>query len=203
MIKAICFDADGVLINPQMQFARHLQDVYGIAREMTAPFYNGVFNECLTGQKELADVLPPFLESWGWQKGVDEFIRTWMLEDDVVDGELLNKVRRLRNQGLVCCLTTNQEHNRATYMRNQMGFANEFDHLFFSCEMGGQKPEDAYYQQIETTLALAPHEILFWDDSQRNVDAARKRGWQAEIYSSYEDFDLKMVAACGESREDL
>ena len=192
-IKAICFDADGVIVNPQMQFSQYLNTVHGITPQMTAPFFSGIFNECLCGQKDLRAVLPHFLEQWAWRLGVDEFIQTWMVKDHIIDEAVMNKIGLLRRQGYVCCLTTNQEKIRAAYMKEQMGFRDAFDQLFFSCEMGCQKPEDEYYQIVETQLAMETNEILFWDDSKKNVLAAKARGWHAAAYKDYADFETQLA----------
>jgi putative hydrolase of the HAD superfamily len=192
MIKSICFDADGVLVNPAFQFSRHLQEVHNITMEMTAPFFGGVFSECLLGRKQIQNELPPYLAAWGWQDGVDSFIQTWLEQDNVVDRKLIHTVQQLRKARFHCCLTTNQEQNRAAYMRNRMGFGALFDMCFISCEMGTQKPDPAYYRHIQNKLQLAPQEILFWDDSAGHVEAAKKQGWHAEVYNHYEPFTSLM-----------
>jgi putative hydrolase of the HAD superfamily len=188
LIKAICFDADGVMVNPAFQFSRHLDEVHGIAPQTTMSFFTGIFNDCLIGEKRIREELPPYLESWGWRKGVDAFIQTWLEQDDVVDAKMVHGVKQLRKAGLTCCLATNQEHNRAAYMRNQMGFETLFDVCFISCEIGCQKPDTAYYRHIENALKIQPEEILFWDDSKGHVQAARQRGWMAEVYRTYDEF---------------
>lgn len=188
-IQAVCFDADGVVVNPQMQFSRHLKEEHGISPEMTQGFFRGVFNDCLVGKANLEEVLPAFLRDWGWKHSVDEFIHTWLLKDHVIDMRVINMAQRLRRAGMICCLTTSQERNRAEYMKARMGFQDMFDHLFFSCEAGCQKPDIAYYRHIEEALALEKKSILFWDDSRVNVEAARKFGWNAEIYTDFDEFE--------------
>ncbi|MBA4384087.1 MAG: hypothetical protein C0410_05070 [Anaerolinea sp.] len=74
-----------------------------------------------------------------------------------------------------------------------MGFKEVFDHLFISCEMGTQKPEEAYYRYIEIQLQLPGESILFWDDILQNVNAAKARGWKGELYTEYDQF-LKMLS---------
>lgn len=188
-IKAICFDADGVVVNPQMQFSKHLKEKHAISPQMTQGFFRGVFNDCLVGKANLEDVLPAFLRDWGWQASVDEFIHTWLLVDHVIDMHLMNRVQRLRRAGMICCLATSQERNRAEYMKARMGFQDMFDHLFFSCEVGSQKPDRVYYQHIEKTLGLEKKSILFWDDSRPNIEAAREFGWNAELYTEFAEFE--------------
>jgi putative hydrolase of the HAD superfamily len=188
-IKAICFDADGVVINPQKQFSRRLEKEHGISPSMTQKFFCGVFNDCLVGKANLKEVLPTFVKEWGWKGSADEFINTWLLTDHVVDDRIINAIQTLRRNGIICCLATSQEHNRAEYMKCKMGFQDMFDHLFFSCEMGCQKPDHAYYRHIEKILNLEKGSILFWDDASLNVKAARECGWNAEIYNDFSAFE--------------
>ena len=188
-IKAICFDADGVVVNPHKQFSQYLAQAHGISPAMTRGFFEGVFNDCLVGKANLKDVLPAFLKDWGWEDSVDDFIQTWLLRDHVVDGRLLTAIHRLRSNGLICCLTTSQERNRAEYMKTKMGFQSIFDQLFFSCEVGWQKPHHAYYQHVENVLNVDKGSILFWDDARSNVEAARECGWNAELYTNFDEFE--------------
>ena len=187
-IKAICFDADGVMVNPQMQFAKLREMKYGISNEMAEPFFKGVFNECLIGKADLMDVLPPFLQKWNWQSSVEEFVSLWLKTEHIIDADLITTINKLRQKGIICCLATSQEKNRANYMKKEMGFQEVFDHLFFSCEMGTQKPEEAYFRCIENQLQLPGESILFWDDNTQNVSSASAQGWKAEQYTNYGQF---------------
>jgi HAD superfamily hydrolase (TIGR01509 family) len=56
------------------------------------------------------------------------------------------------------------------------GFENLFDRLFFSCDMGSRKPEDAYFEEVFTTLDIDPERALVIDDLEVNLEAARKFG---------------------------
>jgi putative hydrolase of the HAD superfamily len=188
MIEAVILDADGVVIFP-WRFARYLEREQGVTPEMTRPFFRGIFDDCLVGKADLREVLPPFLREWGWPGSVDDFIVSWLETEDAVDDRVIQVVRTLRKSGLTCCLATSQERHRAEYMKTTMGFTAIFDRLFFSCELGCQKPDPAYYELIERDLGLEGKRILFWDDSGVNVESARKRGWNAEVYTEFEPFE--------------
>ncbi len=191
-IRAVLFDADGVVINPMLQFSRLLESEYGITPAMTRTFFGGIFKECLAGQADLSEVLPPFLETWRWTGGVDEFIGLWMAADDHPDRALLAAIQDLRQAGTLCGLATLQERNRAAYMRTSMNFSTSFDRLFFSCDMGCLKPAPVFYQKIQAELGLPGEAILFWDDAPPNVAAAREMGWQAELYTGFAAFQERM-----------
>ncbi len=184
----LCFDADGVVVNPKKQFSIFREKQYGMTPEMTEPFFNGVFLDCLKGKTDLLDVLPSYLQAWHWQESTREFIRVWHETEHVIDERLMLFIQKMRRQGLLCCLATNQEKHRAAYMRERMVFQDLFDHLFISCEFGSMKPEPAYYQAIQKQLGCNPAEILFWDDTPRHVKAAREQGWHAEQYTDFDGF---------------
>ena len=56
-----------------------------------------------------------------------------------------------------------------------------FENGIFSGRAKLAKPDAAIYAAAEVQLRLDPAHTLFLDDSPRNVDAARERGWKAEI----------------------
>lgn len=55
-----------------------------------------------------------------------------------------------------------------------------FDYYFASFMIGMAKPDPAAYRHVIKAMSCEPSEILFLDDSQMNVDAARLAGMNAE-----------------------
>jgi putative hydrolase of the HAD superfamily len=192
-IRAILFDADGVLIHPY-RFRAYLEREHGITPEMTAPFFDNPFSyECLVGRMPLRDALRPYLPWWGWRDTPEAFIAAWLETENAPDERMLSAVKALRQAGYTVCLATSQEPNRAAYMRSRMDFEVLFDRLFISCEMGCQKPEPEYFRRIEAELGLRGEQLLFWDDNPGWVAAARSLGWQAEVFTGYEAFQPHMI----------
>jgi HAD superfamily hydrolase (TIGR01509 family) len=58
------------------------------------------------------------------------------------------------------------------------------DPMIFSSEIGALKPTEAAFEAVEARLGLAGGAVLFFDDGPANVEAARRRGWDAVRFVS-------------------
>lgn len=77
-------------------------------------------------------------------------------------------------------------------MKEFMELGPLFDGVFASNEIGACKPDAAFYQFIIKNLNTRPENILFWDDTVKNIDAAKKERIHAEYYSTFENFIERM-----------
>ena len=102
MIRAILFDADGVVINTTERFSSYLEREYGISTKLTAPFFLGRFQDYIVGKADLKEEINKYLLSWGWKKSVDDFLRYWLCH--LLN--LLGKVQREINKQISNVLYT-------------------------------------------------------------------------------------------------
>ena len=52
-IRAAVLDVDGVLVNPPYRFAKYLEQMHGLTRQHTWPFFTGHFLACIVGRAGL------------------------------------------------------------------------------------------------------------------------------------------------------
>ena len=193
MIKVIIFDADGMLLR-QERPSTFLPRDYGISIENLNSFFDGPFQECLVGKADLKEEILPYLNTWGWDKGVEAFLNLWFTRELHVNKELIEYIRYLKRKKIQCFLATNQEKYRFQYFLNQLGFADIFNKTYSSNNLGYKKSSHEFLSKIFTDFKnIKKEEILFWDDRSENIKSAKDFGINAELFTSVKDFKEKML----------
>ncbi len=147
----------------------------------------------MTGEADLKELLAEHVKIWGWKGSVEELLAYWFKCEHNVSEKLITDIQKLRAKEIKCYLATNQEKYRTDYIINEMGFGNSFDGVFSSAHIGHTKPNKAYFQHIVDKLSpIAPTEVMYWDDSEKNIAAAKEFGFDARLYTKYEDFDKEL-----------
>ncbi|MBI2631086.1 HAD-IA family hydrolase [Candidatus Nomurabacteria bacterium] len=193
MIKVVIFDADEVLVHGKRRFSVTLAEKHDISLETTLPFFIGPFQECLIGDKDLKETVAPYLEKWGWDKGVDALLDYWFKLESEIDAELVQYIKELRGKGILCFLATNNEKYRFQYMMDKMGLVNVFDKTYASAHLGHKKPDQKFFSKIFQELVnVQKSEILFVDDSRENIQGAEDFGIHAEHYTNIANLKNKI-----------
>ncbi|HBB36845.1 MAG: hypothetical protein UX02_C0003G0045 [Candidatus Moranbacteria bacterium GW2011_GWC1_45_18] len=191
-VKAIIFDADGVVINSSGYFSVQYEKEFGVSNDVMAPFFKGIFQEAVAGRADLKELLVPEIKKWKWKGTIDELLEWWFKAEHYVDERIAKEIRRLQKKGIKCCLGTKQEKYRAAYIRKDMGFEKIFDDLYISCEIGHKKPEKEFFEFIQNDLAkkysIRKNEIMLWDNKEENIAASKKLGWQSYLYEGFDGF---------------
>jgi len=78
-------------------------------------------------------------------------------------------------------------------MLDKMGFTKILDGIFSSAHLGHKKPAKEFFVKVMRELPVAEkNKVLFWDNQQKNVDAAREFGFKAELYTTFAYFKAKI-----------
>ncbi|HMI09455.1 MAG TPA: HAD-IA family hydrolase [Candidatus Saccharimonadales bacterium] len=192
MISTIILDADGVLIHGKAFSERLVRD-HDVDRDKEKEFFTTKFQECLVGKADLKESIAPYAASFGWKGTVDELLDYWFTEEYILNKELIENVKSLRDSGVRVVLATNQEKYRTQYMLDHMGFKSVFEKVYSSAHLGLKKPAVEFFARVVEDLHVSKDEVLFWDDDQSNIDGALQYGIHAEFYSNYDLF-LKVMS---------
>ena len=189
-IQAVLFDADGVLQEPVEGGREKIASLCGSGtpnEEFLMDFFKAE-TPCLRGEADLAVTVAEVLKKWDSPFSVEQAIETHT-KIVAVNDESLDVVRAVRRSGVGAYLATNQHEYRAKYMSEVFGYADVFDGEFYSCRMGYMKPDTDYFYSILNSLSVPPERLLFIDDRERNVAAAKSVGIHGVKYEMGEGVD--------------
>jgi putative hydrolase of the HAD superfamily len=119
-------------------------------------------------------------------------VARWSAHRGDVVAELLDFVRRLREQGVPVGLATNST-DRLDADLTLLGLTGEFDVVINSSVIKAHKPTGEFFRLACAALGVAPSRCLFVDDEERNVRGARAAGLSAYRFTS--PADLPYLAA--------
>lgn len=194
MIKAVLFDADGVILLPRKKyFSDILAEDYKIPLELILPLFKNEFQDCLAGRADLKEVLQrKYLTKWGWKGSVEDLLTYWWRGEGKVNKPVLGLIKELREKGTRCFLASDQEKYRAEHLLKTLKLEKFLDGAFFSLKMGVGKNSRLFFEKILTGLKLKPEEVLFWDDEEENVAVAKEVGLDAKLYTSFKAFEKQI-----------
>lgn len=201
--KAIFFDADGVLIKSKHLFTEQLERDYGIKIELMLPFFTGIFRQCSVGKADLKEELAKVVGDWGWKGTVDELLEYWFTKGTEIDPKVFEYVRTLRDRGIRCFMTTDQEKYRGEHLRKTFGSGKIFEEVFFSAGVGYPKKTEPFWEEVfgrvneasrNTSSEVIPRgQTLFVDDDEANVEAVSGFGIDTLLYRELDDLKQKLA----------
>ncbi len=184
MIRTLLLDADGVVqrINPAA--LRAIEDMTPSCdkRGFVAAIMEAE-RPCLSKSGDFCLAIADVLGAWKCRASPHQVSRLW--NDIIADPDVLDLVSAARRSGIRCCLASNQQALRSSYMSTVLGYSQLFDREFYSHELGVAKPEAAYFATILGALAEPASTVLFFDDNSHNVEAAASVGIHAEYFPAH------------------
>jgi HAD superfamily hydrolase (TIGR01509 family) len=165
MIKAIIFDWGGVLAPSDHNYAADkLIDKYN--------FNKDEFLKIL-GEKEVE-----CSEDSNYQTFLDAIKQFNIPEQELIDtlnettpNELFTFTKDIKNHTLV--ILSNQMQFRTDAIKKMYDLSH-FKHIFFSSEMGTQKPKTECFTMMLNTINIPAEQCLFIDDRAENIEAAKQ-----------------------------
>ncbi len=201
--KAIFFDADGVLVKNRHLFSEQLEKDFGIKKEIMTPFFTGVYSQCSLGKADLKKELTKVVDDWGWKGTVDELLAYWFSVGTEIEKDVVGFIKELKEQGVRCFMTTDQERYRGEHLRNTLGGGKVFEDVFFSAEIGSPKKTESFWEEVFARINTASRdsfsqiiskdETLFVDDDEINIEAVSGFGINVLLYRKLDDLRKKIA----------
>lgn len=197
MTQIILFDVDGVLIHGYhaREELRHcwdenLETDLGINRQAFKDgfIFKDFIDHVLIGKMDLYDALEKFLPTIGYHDDPQVVIDYWLKNDSNINDDLIDKIKVLKSSpDVTLYVATNQEHTRAKYLMETLGFGEHFVDIFHSAKIGHIKPALEYFKRVHELLGNPETPPIFFDDTPAVVKGANDFGWKAYEFLSVDD----------------
>lgn len=184
-IKAVAFDFGGVIGNDDHALIDHFiatsLDVPDSEVEKILAKRNSYIGE---GGTE-ADFFSEFVKEKGTQLPLDWYKQYQEVSEKAmkIDPKMVEIVKALHKMGYTTAMLSNVTAAHAEILR-EMGIYEFFRPLLLSYKMGVEKPNPVAFQMLLHALALSPEQVIFVDNEERNVAAAKKLGIDAILFTT-------------------
>lgn len=197
MTQIILFDVDGVLFHGYhaREELRHcwdknLESDLGISRQAFKDgfIFKDFINHVLVGRMNLHDALEKFLPTIGYHNDPQIVIDYWLKNDSNINHDLIGKIKIIKQSpNADLYIATNQEHSRAKYLMDVLGFQEHFTDIFHSAKIGHIKPAQEYFKHVHELLGNPETPPIFFDDTPEVVQGANDFGWSAYEFLTIDD----------------
>lgn len=191
MIKAILFDAGGVLLDLDLDDCKDaFKGILGYDKidELLDPCHQkGIYGDMEEGRISADEFVSAVLAEsrpGSTPEMVDRCMAALLKGIQPYKADYL---KSLAGRGYdLYMLTNNNEISWAHFQRifNDAGIpiGKTFRQYFLSCRLGMLKPAPELFSQVIDTIGLLPEEILFVDDSEKNAAAGKAAGMMSLHY---------------------
>jgi putative hydrolase of the HAD superfamily len=189
-LEALLFDLGNVLV--EISFERtfeHWGRAAGLepARVRDRFSFDAAYERHERGEITASDYFQSLRGSLGIDIPDSAFLDGWnaMLVREVPGVRQL--IGRVRNRYPLYAFSNTNVVHHARWSVDYGPMLAPFRQVFASSEMGLRKPEPAAFMAVVDAIGVPPERILFFDDSQMNVEGARQIGMAAVLVTSLDD----------------
>lgn len=202
-VRMVCFDAGGVLVRicrswregcdaagVEFRWSEHADATEGQRRLINDDFQRGL----VSGD----DFFSRMAGTTGGLYTAEEIRAVhdvWILDEYDGVGELVERLNAIPDLHTGLLSNTNASHWSQALMFGGRGVSavGRVAHPHASHLLGLTKPDPQVYRAFERETGAQPAEILFFDDLEENIVAARAAGWRAELIDYRDDTTAQIL----------
>jgi FMN phosphatase YigB (HAD superfamily) len=202
--RVVCFDLGGVLVRICRSFAEAceradlpLRDANWLASAAALQARRQVVLDYQCGALSSVEYFERLREALEgrYDAGELEMLHdAWLIEEYVGAGKLIEALASTSGITAVCLSNTNERHWEALLAPEKPAYPSvlALHQRFASHLMRANKPEPKVFGALQRALDVDASRILFFDDTDVNVEGARLAGWQAELVDPQGDTVAQM-----------
>ncbi len=175
-IKAVIFDLGNVLVNIDWQKTFECLTGKALVENFDWDRFQDVlftYEKGLMSSARFRDELRDLMNAPCTDEEIDQCWNAMIFDFPQIRKKI---VKRLRQDYPVYVLSNINDIHRKYVVSQPYWEPTLFDKVFWSCKLGSRKPEKEIYLKVLSEIKRKPQEVLFFDDREDNVLAARDLG---------------------------
>ena len=195
MIKAICFDLDGVFFTSKGKKSFHdaLINEYGGDKEQVDDlmYRSPEMAKLVRGQLTPLEFFNKVREIISIPASDAELSDRWV-RDYEVDSQVLEAVKSAKTKGYKTCICTNNNEIRLLPLIERFDLKNLFDVIVSSHEVGETKPSKIIFGTLLERLQVKPDELIYSDDNPERLSGAEELGIKTFLFHDFNQFLVEL-----------
>lgn len=194
MIKAICFDLDGVYFTEQSfkDFKQKIVDLGVDHSDVEYILHKEPMTKFKSGKIKESEFWKNAISYWKINEPVDQLIQ--MLYDSYqVNSQVEELVKEVRKNGYKTCICSNNFTTRVEQLDKKFNFLSNFDVAVFSYQIGVLKPDKEIFKILVEKAGCKPDELVYSDDGEDKIKGAVELGINAFVYKDFEQFKMELI----------
>ena len=190
MIKAIIFDLNGVFVRSPYLSDR-FEKKFGVSGKEFLPALKEIMTKARKPNAGNSfNYWKPYLKKWGINLTEEQFFDFWFSAEKE-EPEMVEFVKKLKeDRGVKIFILSNNFIERANYYKKTFPFLEEiFDKVYYSWQTGFVKPDPEAHKNLLAENNLKPEECIYFDDSKKNIEVAKKLGIQSYIFEGIDSVE--------------
>jgi len=187
MYRAVVWDFDGVVNrsveNGSFLWAENFEEDIGESLEVFEKFLFGRdFGPVITGSEDVLERIEDWANQVNFDGDIFAILEYWFKKDTKLDPKILKVMEWVSQEGAMQAIATNTDARRAKFIKNNTDFGIRLTEIFASGNIKISKPSTNFFEYVTKNLDVQPEEVIFFDDSEKNILAAQQYGWKAVFY---------------------
>ncbi len=194
MIKAVCFDLDGVYFTSKgfSSFKESIMDL-GVSKENVDHILHGEpMMKFKRGETKEEVFWKETIDYWGISKTIEELMGL-LVSGYEIDQSVSEVAKKVRENGYKTCICSNNFVTRIKKLEEKFGFLKDFDVPVFSYEVGITKPDKGIFEELIRRSGVLAEEIVYSDDGEDKLKGALELGINAFLYEDFEQFKKELT----------
>jgi Fanconi anemia group M protein len=108
----------------------------------------------------------------------------------ILNEEILNILEELKKKGYKLAILSNNPKGVLDEIIKEYHFEKIFDKIIISGELGVKKPQKEIFEKTTEILKTKKENILFFDDKEKNIYAAKSFGWNVYQFTDIHNFKI-------------